>query len=222
MNKTTIIGLWMLAVILLNAFFIMNAPQHITGAVTARLFVISTQSFNDHKIFVESWNLISLPAIPNNSTVDGALNLYPNYTSIHTYAQLDTTDEWKAYNPNISASAVQDLNNISEKKGYWINMKNKSQFTLSGTMEAVTQIQVYQGWNLVGYPINVTKTITSAFTSINGSYAAIYAYYANDTTDPWKVYNPSIAPQFSDLTAAYPFYGYWVNATSNATITITT
>lgn len=219
MKRNTLIGIWIMVVLLMNIAFFMQGTLTGQSIVTARMFVLSQQHLSTNFTFVEGWNLISYPASLDNSSVNSVLSsLGSNYTSLHYYDSLDKSDLWEAHHKNLTSSAIQDLENLSSKKGYWIYMVNESILQNSGTINAVETIQVYAGWNLIGYPSNVTRTITAAFSSINGSYSSIYTYYANDTLDPWKVYNPSIAAEFSDLTHAVPFYGYWVNASANASI----
>jgi len=48
----------------------------------------------------------------------------------------------------------------------------------------------------------------------------VHAYFSNDSVDPWKVYNPNLAPGLSDLLYMIPFKGYWINMTIDATLKV--
>ncbi len=219
METKTIIGLWIMIVAMMDAAYLMHGG--LTGNVTARMYVRSDESFSGNAYLQEGWNLVSFPATPPDSNVSSVLaHLSTNYSSLHYYETQDHGDLWKVHHRTLAGSIVQDLTAISSKKGYWISMANRSAAESSGTISSVNQIPLYAGWNMIGYPSNTTRTAASAFSPINGSYSSVYAYFANDTGDPWKVYNPNIGAEFNDLANIQPFYGYWVNATTNVTLTI--
>ena len=65
--------------------------------------------------------LVSTSCVPQNTSVDFVLaSISGNYSSIHTYNASVELDYWKAYDPSMPSWVVQDLDSISEKKGYWI------------------------------------------------------------------------------------------------------
>jgi hypothetical protein len=74
------------------------------------------------------------------------------------------------------------------------------------------------GWNLFAYPLQVTQTVTKALESIQNSYRTVYGYYAEDTSDPWKVYQVGGPDYLNDLTALEPGRGYWISATQAITV----
>jgi hypothetical protein len=50
---------------------------------------------------------------------------------------------------------------------------------------------------------------------VGTDYSLVYAYHANDTADPWKLFDRS-APAFaSDLTSLDPGWGYWVKVSAS-------
>jgi len=59
-------------------------------------------------------------------------------------------------------------------------------------------IDLYTGWNLIGYNSLDSQPIAEALSSINGNYSIVWAYNASDTTDHWKKYDPSV-PFGNDL-----------------------
>jgi hypothetical protein len=83
-------------------------------------------------------------------------------------------------------------------------------------------VPLLKGWNLVSSPLVPIDTAPSAvFATIAGQFASVYAYDACDTDDSWKRYDPS-APSFAnDLTTIAVEHGFWIQANTNTTLTIT-
>jgi len=156
---------------------------------------------------LEDWNLISIPCLDDNMSLNNVLALVSGeYYSIHTYIASNSTDKWKAYNPSLPSWVVQDLTEISEKQGYWINMKNDQTFNMEGVLLAPNIISLVEGWNLIGYPTNSSKDVVQAFISIYGSYTFVWMY--NATEDRYYYYNATDNNgTFRDIA---PYFGYWV------------
>jgi hypothetical protein len=60
--------------------------------------------------------------------------------------------------------------------------------------------------------------VTKALESIQTSYTTVYGYYAEDRTDPWKVYQVGGLPYVNDLNVLEPGRGYWISATQAITV----
>ena len=195
------------------------AITDITGDATASVFVYEVYNNKNCSVtLVNGWNLVSMPCSPSNKTLDYSLaSMNGGYVSMHWYDPNDDGDHWKSYNPSMPSWVVQDLGNISIQDGYWlyINKSPSIVWSLQGNITLPTYVYLYNGWNLAGYPSNETKNVTLALQTINTSVSSIHMYNASDTNDPWKVYNPSLDPSFNDLTMLNPFFGYWMNITTN-------
>ncbi|MCB1055581.1 MAG: hypothetical protein KDD11_08730 [Acidobacteria bacterium] len=77
------------------------------------------------------------------------------------------------------------------------------------------------GLNLVSLPLDPVDTDPAAVLApIAGQIAAVFAYDACDTADPWKVYDPA-SPATSDLTVLDHRSGLWVEALSSAQLPLT-
>jgi 5-hydroxyisourate hydrolase-like protein (transthyretin family) len=80
------------------------------------------------------------------------------------------------------------------------------------------------GWNLIASPLYpTTPEPAAALSSIGGSYNLVYSYQGCDAStppDPWKVFDPAAPPFVNDLAALGPRYGYWLNMTGPATLTL--
>jgi hypothetical protein len=70
------------------------------------------------------------------------------------------------------------------------------------------------GWNLVGYPSFVEKSIDNVFSDMP-SFDAAQCYNSSDINDHWKHHKEQ--KQFgNDLFKMKPGFGYWVYVTSDS------
>jgi len=215
--KTLIVVLLIIFIILL--FFVPKEylKPIITGKVITKVLIISRLGFNCSAYLFEGWNLVSMPCIGEGNSINFSLaTINENYISIHTYEIENKTDPWKSYNPSLPSWVVQDISNISEKKGYWINMINDDFWLVNGSIVWPAITEMYTGWNLVGFHSNTTMRINESLQTIDGSYTAVYEYDANHSQ--WLIYYPYL-PEWveQNLTNMTLYYGYWINMTQNDT-----
>jgi hypothetical protein len=187
----------------------------ITGNVVTRVAIVKRTSMNCSIPLYPGWNLVSMPCMTENSARDIMLQtIAGNYSSIHTYDISNTTDPWKSYNPEMPWWVIQDLSSISEKNGYWIQMKTNTSWDVQGDLYLPVLIPMYKGWNLVGYPYNTTQYINESLITIDGSYSAVYAYDANESK--WLMYYAYLPSWVSqNLTNMSMYFGYWINMTQD-------
>ena len=77
---------------------------------------------------------------------------------------------------------------------------------------------VLSGWNLVGYPSRTAMTLPG---DLAGHFTLIYAYHADDSGDPWKLFDKD-APSFvNDLPSLTATWGYWIQVSSPLSWTVT-
>jgi subtilisin-like proprotein convertase family protein len=74
------------------------------------------------------------------------------------------------------------------------------------------------GWNLFSYPLQESQPVTQALLSISGTYSAVYGFYAEDATHPWKLYATGVPTYVNDLITLDPGRGYWISATQAVTV----
>jgi len=215
---------WTIIILIIIISLILLVPFEklqpaIIGAVVSKVFVYGMSINATCNIsLVEGWNLISTPCLGSNSSLLAVLSpIEGNYISIHAYNESDTKDPWKSYNPNLPTQVVQDLSDISREKGYWINMEANYSLFINGTRIWPAFISLEEGWNLVGYTNNNTKNTTNVLSSISGAYTIIWAYNASDAS--YVFYNPSLGT--GTLTEIKPYWGYWINMSSDANWRIT-
>ncbi|MBN1660017.1 MAG: hypothetical protein JXA93_16575, partial [Anaerolineae bacterium] len=80
------------------------------------------------------------------------------------------------------------------------------------------------GWNLFGYPLLVSRTVTEALASAEGYYTTVYGHYTEDPADPWKVYDVTVTPPFqtlvNDLHELTFGHGYWITVSQAVTLSL--
>jgi hypothetical protein len=74
------------------------------------------------------------------------------------------------------------------------------------------------GWNLIGYPLHNTQSVTEGLASITGKYTLVYGFDNTDGRDPWKVYAPGAPGYVNDLKELRDSQGYWIYAIMTTTL----
>jgi hypothetical protein len=115
------------------------------------------------------WNLISIPNDLTDTSVSSVLSsINGDYDALQYYDATDPTKPWK-HNSTSKPSTLNDFENINHSMGFWIHITEPSGTVLQcpGTSFSVNQsIDIYPGWNLVGYPSSSNKTRTQALNNM--------------------------------------------------------
>ncbi len=136
-----------------------------------------------------SWNLISLPRIQSDTNLQFVLqSIEGQYVAVQCYNITDTNDNWKHYHiakpPNLN-----DLSKINHTVGFWLHITDPQGATLvvfGDELVANQSITIYPGWNLVGYPSLINRTLDAALNNINFSTDVDSIWTYNATTQKWK------------------------------------
>jgi hypothetical protein len=80
------------------------------------------------------------------------------------------------------------------------------------------EIPLQQGWNILAYPVNETRSVTETLLSIDGAYSLVYHYDATEPADPWRVYGVNAPGWVNDLTSFAFGQGYWISTTQAITL----
>jgi parallel beta-helix repeat protein len=111
--------------------------------------------FGDEIFLYQGWNLISIPLIQSDNHLDNVLySIEGDYDAVRWFNASDTNDHWKQ-NSSQKPSYLNDLDKMDHRNGVWIHVTNPSGILLkyNGVKPTISQqIQLYKGWNLVGYP----------------------------------------------------------------------
>ncbi len=169
-----------------------------TGVLTVSSFAILKQG----------WNLISLPLIQGDPSLTKVLeSIDGNYDALQRYDITDSNDPWKHY--KLGKPFGNDLSSIDETMGFWvyITQPGDTVFFHNGAPATVNQtIDLYPGWNLVGYPSLTSYDRTQGLNKLTfgTEVNSICSYDA--TTQNWK--------KLGSTDNFESGMGYWVHATT--------
>jgi hypothetical protein len=156
---------------------------------------------------VAGWNLISLPLIPLDSSINGVLaDILDNVISVWHYDA--AAKRWYSFTPGASS----DLTWMKDGEAYWINMKAAQNLTLAGTQvpkgtKVPPTYDVVAGWNMVGFKSTANNVTAADY--LKGIEPVRIYYFEGGV---WKL----IPTPFSEFMK--PGLGYWVAFTALATI----
>jgi hypothetical protein len=153
---------------------------------------------------VDDWNLISVPLIQVNTTLEYVLQtIKGNYIVVQGY-HAGKSRPWKNWHKD-KPKHMNDVIEINHKNGYYIKMFVPDYLVVCGKVPAGTSIHMKAGWNLVGYPSLIPRPVADALASISGMYNKIEFY--NTTTDKEEALDPDDYMQ--------PGLGYWIHCTAD-------
>ncbi len=155
------------------------------------------------------WKLISINRQPENTAIQGLLEPMDDKV-ISVWAYMDS--RWKVYDPE--APSFSDLKQIEPGYGYWVNLNDTTDFSVSGNIHSGA-IRLSAGWNLTGFNSTVSMSTSEAVDSISSRLISIWTY----NEDGWKVYDNN-NPDFSDLKTMEPGLGFWINTEEECTWTL--
>jgi len=146
------------------------------------------------------WNLISLPLVPTNSSIEAVLSLLLKDGLLESVWSYDAeTDTWHSYAPG----APPDLTTMTDGKGYFVNVTSYNVLIVHGTEQPPPPAlprayHVVPGWNLIGYKRLTASTVSDYLKGVD--YIRVYKF------DPInKIYK--LVESGEDME---PGYGYWV------------
>jgi hypothetical protein len=132
------------------------------------------------------------------------------YSSIWWYDA--SSGNWRQYVPE-GPALPGDLTTMEIGKGYWINMVDEATLTITGQQITSMSVQLYQGWNMVGYSLPMTQSLGDALFSIADKYNCILTY--NGMTESWSGYIPDALILPNSLDHLEPCSGYWIRTKEN-------
>jgi hypothetical protein len=110
----------------------------------------------------QGWNMISLPLIPNDSSIDEVLKGTANAAANVNIVQYYDTDrnDWLTYKP--SAASGNTLTTMEDGRAYWIFMNVPGTLTISGKTNSISP-RMYtvagQKWNMIGFKSTTNRMV---------------------------------------------------------------
>ncbi|MFO7991132.1 MAG: C25 family cysteine peptidase [Thermoplasmata archaeon] len=158
----------------------------------------------------DGWNFISSALMPSNTDIDSILNdptngIYGSYDKVFSYDA--ESQEWLSYVPD-RGSHYNDLSSLDEQRGLWIHLTADDTLTIEGTEPSTTDILLYPGWNMVGYPSETDRTASSTLPPEVTKIGIL------DGTSP---YNIQYTSDLSAVTLS-SLSGYWVYNSGDTTV----
>jgi hypothetical protein len=154
--------------------------------------------------------LVSIPLVQSDTAITEVLKtIEGNYNYVQWYDPLNTTDHWKVYS-NDKPSSFNDLLNVNHKIALWITMVSNDNLAVAGRVSNSTSIQLYTGWNFVGYPSFTDRSVSKALTDL--PYDQVEGYDETSTPYYLKILNDD------DIMTAGQ--GYWIRVTSDCIWTV--
>lgn len=148
----------------------------------------------------DNWNFISFNLIPHTTSLtelldDPSLGISGNYDRVMRYNAI--TGQWMSYVPG-RHEHYNKLNRCDHTMGIWIRMLAADTLTIKGRAPLSTNLTLYPGWNMVGYP-------SSQMSNMNlPDEISRIGYF-----DPMRTYNVA----YEHDTTAFVFtpdQGYWL------------
>jgi len=150
----------------------------------------------DCSIFLKpGLNLISIPFNVSNKTADWLCDQI-NCSFIFAFPN----QTWRYYDPT---KPVNTLYDIDGKIGIWIKVNESLELNLEGSAFENAEINLSEGWNLVGYPFLYTSLINE---TLLANSSLIYGYKDGE----WNSYVKERDDSLNTLKSFVPGYGYWV------------
>ena len=139
-------------------------------------------------------NLVSIPLSQSNESIETVLQTV-KYNEAWFYDPF--SQEWKWYMK--SKAYRRGLWNINHTMGVWVNVTEDSNLTVAGIVPALTEIQLYKGWNLVSFP-----SYNSSYTVYDLKIVGVVRVEGYDPVPPYHL------RMLGDTDVLQGGYGYWV------------
>ena len=104
----------------------------------------------------DGWNFVSFNLIPTSSSLESILHdpVHGIEGSYHSLMYYDASaDQWRSYVPG-RHERYNNLVTWDNTMGIWIKMIAEDTLTVDGSLPVVSDVTLYPGWNMVGYPSN--------------------------------------------------------------------
>ncbi len=120
--------------------------------VSALLF--STASASALEFKANQWQLVSFPRLPSDASIDAVFGEAAGngqLSAVWTYD--NNAQQWQSW-PAQANLATSNLTEFTLGQGYWVKTQNDLVLDLIDATEAVGEMTLYPGWNLIGLSVD--------------------------------------------------------------------
>ena len=155
----------------------------------------------------EGWNLISLPLVQANQDPEVVLaSIDGDWDRIKLY-------DSQSMNPWLSSSiyspGLSEIDLLDHTMGIWIHMINATILVVEGAEPVSTNITLYAGWNLVGYPSFSPETVANALWGTGA-----------DWVEVCDLAEPCLIKEVESTYMMQPGEGYWIHVPADTIWTV--
>jgi hypothetical protein len=141
--------------------------------------------------------IASVPLVQADTTLETVLQtLDGSFKHVRYYKSFGQGPHWKSY---WTFKKYRTLFDIDHTMGFWIDITRADDFVVAGLVPEVTHIELGHGWNFVGYPSFIDRTLSQALSGVDWEKAQGYDY--NPPFNLKKLFGSDV------MTAGE---GYWV------------
>ncbi len=144
--------------------------------------------------------IASIPLVQEDTTLEVVLQtLDGSYKHVRYYKSSDQSNHWKSY---WTFKTYRTLFDIDHTMGFWIDIVKPDDLVVAGLVPEVTQIELGHGWNFVGYPSFIERTLSQGLAGVDWVKAQGY-----DDNPPFNLKQLT----GSDIMRAGEGYWVWVD-----------
>ncbi|MEI6153353.1 MAG: serine hydrolase [Deltaproteobacteria bacterium] len=164
------------------------------------------------------WNFISFPQLPSSpASIETVLkDVSPKVRIVWGYDNVNKV--WLKYSPNLSLRTPNSLDKVEYGKGYWIYMDAPGTINLTSWLPpSIPTIQLYAGWNLIGYNGPDNTDVLTALSGISGKWSILW----NWQNGQWYGKHTAIVSLPSPIQALSAFNrsrAYWIRAKTDTPV----
>ncbi|HMQ90892.1 MAG TPA: PKD domain-containing protein [Flavilitoribacter sp.] len=159
---------------------------------------------------IQGYNLVSFDVHPSNTTVEDVFDPLITAGILQSVSTYDGSP--MLFDPNLPP-IFNDLHNIEDGFGYYVQVSQPATFILCGTpIDSTFKKDLDAGWNLTAYIPQSPQAVEDYFDALivanNLEYASAYINNAP------LIYDPDLPPVFNDLHTVENGFGYGVYVTN--------
>ncbi len=159
------------------------------------------------RILYQGMELVSIPLELKVDSIQTVLQtVWNSFDMVRVYDA--TTGSWGSY---WAMKGYGEISTLNHETTFWIRMTATDVFVVAGRVIDSVSVQLFSGWNLVGYPCLRNSTVSESFHMV--SLVTIEGYETNP---------PYYLRTLNETSTLATGYGYWVNVQADQTWTIYT